>query len=232
VGKYLIEEAYEVLESIEKGTAEDQKEELGDLLFQILFMAQLAEENGEFAISDVLDTVREKMIRRHPHVFGMTKVRDVEDIKANWDDIKRQVEMKGKRGESFLGRVPLALPALARAQKLTEETAKVGFDWEDMDGVLAKTEEEMTEFRSALASGERERIREELGDLLFALVNVARFSDIAAEEALRASIHKFVDRFSYIETALKARGKSPAEASLDEMDALWNEAKMREGRKS
>lgn len=230
-GRYLIEEAYEVLDALEKGTGEDLREELGDLLFQVLFLTRISEEEGGFDITAVLRGITEKMIRRHPHVFGDKKVKDVDEIRANWEEIKRRVELKGGGEGSLLDKVPRALPALLRAQKLTEEAAKVGFDWENAEGVIAKMDEELAELKSALAVGDRTRIQDELGDMLLTLVNVGRFSGIGAEEALRSSLEKFKERFGYMETRLKGCGKVWDGVSLEEMDHLWNEAKKRERRK-
>ncbi len=232
VRRYLIEEAYEVVEAIDKGKPQDLREELGDLLFQILFLARIAEEQGEFDVTAVLDDIAEKMVRRHPHVFGGKKVKDVEEIRANWEDIKRRVELKEDRRKSILDAVPGALPALLRAQRISEEAAKVGFDWQDREGVLGKVEEELAEFKTALAADDKDRVREELGDLLFALVNLGRFAGIAAEDALRSSTAKFMDRFSHIEARLKEMGKGFDESSLAEMDRLWDEAKSREKEKN
>jgi tetrapyrrole methylase family protein/MazG family protein len=225
VGRYLIEEAYEVLDAIASGVSEELKEELGDLFFQILFIARIAEEGGEFDIAQVINGISKKMIRRHPHVFGGCEVRDVEEIKRNWEDIKLRLELKESKNTSCLAGVPLSMPALLKAQKITEKAAKVGFDWENIEGVLIKVEEELSELREALASKEQKKISEELGDVLFALVNLGRFAGINAEDALRISIEKFMKRFSFIEDRLKERGSTPAEASLQEMDTLWNEAK-------
>ena len=232
VGKYLIEEAYEVLYAIEGGAPEELKEELGDLLFQILFMARIAEEESEFDIVEVINRISEKMIRRHPHVFAGKEVRDVEEIKKNWEDIKQRLEMKKGKDKTFLGGIPLSMPALLKAQKITEKASEVGFDWENIDGVLIKVEEELLELREALALKAQDRIREELGDLLFALVNLGRFACVSAEDALRMSVDKFMERFSFIEDRLKQRGSSLSDASLEEMDILWSEAKNIKNQKS
>ncbi len=231
-GKYLMEEAYEVLDALENGTPDDIKEELGDLLFQVLFLARISEEEGGFDIVRVLQTVSEKMIRRHPHVFGDKKVKDVDEIRANWEDIKTRVELKGGGEGSLLDRIPRALPALLRAQKITEEAAKVGFDWENADGVFAKMDEELMELKGALAANDRKRVQDELGDMLLTLVNIGRFAGISPEAALRSSLRKFQERFGYMETRLRDRGKVWGGVSLQEMDDLWNEAKNLERRKT
>jgi tetrapyrrole methylase family protein/MazG family protein len=225
IGKYLIEEAYEVLDAIESGVAEDLKEELGDLLFQILFLADIAEDLGEFGLKQVIDDVSEKMIRRHPHVFGDKDVRDVEEIKKNWDDIKQSLESKGGKKQSLSAGTPRSMPALLKAQKITEKASKAGFNWIDIGGVLDKVEEEFAELREALNSKNREGAYEELGDLLFSLVNLCRFAGVNSEEALKKSTDKFTSRFSFIEKRLKRCGSSMDDASLEEMDKLWNESK-------
>jgi tetrapyrrole methylase family protein/MazG family protein len=224
LAKYLMEEACEVVDAIDSGSADALKEELGDLLFQILFLAVMAEEQQEFTISDVLSTVGEKMIRRHPHVFGDRVVHDVEEVKANWQIIKRDVEKRGgSRG--LLDDIPRSLPALLRAQKMTEAASRVGFDWDRTDAVMAKVEEELGELRMALLDGRRERIGEEFGDLLFTLVNLGRFLKISADEALRQANRKFAERFAYMERKLSETGDEPLRASLSRMDALWEECK-------
>ncbi len=224
VGKYLIEEAYEVLDALDSGKPGDLREELGDLLFQILFLARIEEEKGRFDIGDVLEEITEKMVRRHPHVFGDATVSGVDEVKANWEAIKT-VEKAEKgasaEGEGRLGKVPRSMPALPRAQKITEAASRVGFDWDSVDGILAKIEEEIGEFRAALAGGAREEISGEIGDILFSTVNLSRFLGISAEEALRAAIKKFSDRFRFVEETLKEQGRSVETAGIAEMDSLW-----------
>jgi len=231
VGLYLLDETYEVLEAIGKDTPEALREELGDLLFMILFLARIAEEENLFGINGVLDDVTAKMIRRHPHVFGEAKVKDAAEVKRNWDRIKRDVEKRGENETSLLARIPRTLPALMRAQKITSEAAKVGFDWDSAASVMAKVEEELGEFREALAKGDPGRIRDEIGDTLFSIVNLGRHLKVDAEEALRAANRKFEERFLYIEERLRERGKDPASSTLEEMDALWDEAKQQELKK-
>lgn len=227
LGRYLMDEACEVIDAIDSGSIPALKEELGDLLFQILFLAAMAEEQGEFNLSDVMNAVREKMIRRHPHVFGDRTVRDVAEIKANWQAIKRGLENKGAGG-GMLDGIPRSLPALLRAQKMTEKAASVGFDWDRTEAVMVKVEEEFRELRAALQDERPQKIQEELGDLLFSLVNLGRFVKVNADEALRQTNRKFENRFAYIEQTLAAAGKTPEQASLKEMDALWDEYKMKE----
>jgi tetrapyrrole methylase family protein/MazG family protein len=229
VGSYLLDETYEVLEAIGKDSPAALREELGDLLFMILFLARIAEEENLFGINGVLDDISAKMIRRHPHVFGDAKVKDAAEVKRNWDQIKRDVEKRGEGEPSILSRVPRTMPALMRAQKITSEVAKVGFDWEGAESVMAKVEEELGEFREALAKGDPEGVRDEIGDILFSIVNLSRHLKVNSEEALRSTNRKFEERFLYIEERLREQGKDPASSTLEEMDALWEEAKKREG---
>jgi tetrapyrrole methylase family protein/MazG family protein len=168
------------------------------------------------------------MIRRHPHVFGNTKVKNIEEIKANWEDIKKYAENRNEKPFGIFDRIPQSMPSLLRAQKVTENASKVGFDWETTEEVLAKIEEELSEFKVALKTNNAKYIREEIGDLLFSMVNLCRFVDVNAEEALKASLAKFTDRFSYIQKKLTEQGKNLTEASLKEMDDLWNESKLKE----
>lgn len=228
IAQYLLEETCELIDAIHSGSPNAQKEEAGDLLFQILFLARISEEANEFSIADVMEHVAEKMIRRHPHVFGDAKVKNIEEIKANWDDIKKHLENRNADIPGLLDRVPRSLPSLLRAQKVTENASRVGFDWAHTEGVLDKIEEELHEFKASLKSNNIDYIREEIGDLLFTLVNLCRFVDVNAEEALKASVTKFTERFSYIEKKRAEEGKTLAGATLKEMDDLWNEAKQKE----
>ncbi|MDD5712729.1 MAG: nucleoside triphosphate pyrophosphohydrolase [Smithellaceae bacterium] len=225
VSRYLIEEAYEVVEAIEEKTPAAVKEELGDLLFQILFLACICEEQGAFNLDDITQEIAEKMIRRHPHVFGNRTVGSVEEIKANWREIKETLENK-KPG--FFDGIPLSLPALERAQRITARAAEVGFDWSGAPEVMEKVDEEIIELRTALIAKDQAKIAEETGDLLFTLVNLSRFTNVNAEAALRGTVGKFTRRFGRIEEKLAASGKTPAEATLAEMDALWDEIKKEE----
>jgi tetrapyrrole methylase family protein/MazG family protein len=225
VGRYLLEEAYEVIDAIEGGKSEALCEELGDVLFQILFLARISEEAGEFDISDVIDRISEKMIRRHPHVFGDTAVESVDEIRSNWENIKIHDEGKTDWKGSLIYKIPRSLPSLSRAKKITESASKVGFDWESKEGVLEKIEEELEELKAALGIEGASLIKEEIGDLLFSIVNLCRFTEVDPEEALRSSIAKFIKRFAFIEKSLKDEGKTPDEASLEEMDRLWDIAK-------
>jgi len=229
IGRYLIEEAYEVLEALEGSSPENVREELGDLLFQILFLARMAEEAGEFNMADVLGEITAKMIRRHPHVFGDTTVASVEEVRTNWERIKAEVEHQEQKKSPLCDGIPRSLSTLARAQRITARAAEAGFDWPDAAGVLNKVEEELAEFRDALETKKPERMKEEAGDLLFTLVNLCRFARVDAEAALHASLRKFTDRFSYIERKLAAQGKTPKDSSIAEMDQIWEEAKKNEG---
>jgi tetrapyrrole methylase family protein / MazG family protein len=219
---HLIEETYEIVESIDKADWNALSEELGDVLLHIVLHSIMAEEKNEFRLDDVIEGIRAKLIRRHPHVFGGTTVSGAEEVTHNWERLKMS---EGR--ESHLEGVPKELPALLRAHRLQERAAKVGFDWEHADDVWKKVEEEMNEFHTALQSENRERAGEEFGDLLFSLVNYARFVKINPELSLRKTTDKFIQRFHYIEQRLKEQGKDIHAVSLAEMDALWNEAKSR-----
>lgn len=230
---YLIEESYEVLEAIDEGKPEKIKEELGDLLFQILFHAQISKDMGEFDINNVIEKIHEKMIRRHPHVFksplrkGAEGVVGARDALAQWEDIKSKE--KGYEGrKSVLDGVPKELPSLLMAHRLQDKAARVGFDWEHIDQVFAKVEEEMDEFRKAFSDKNTDEMENELGDLLFALVNIARFIEVNPEDALRKTISRFIKRFHYIEEEIARQGRELKNVSLEEMDKIWDEAKEKE----
>ena len=219
---FLIEEAYELLEAIDEQDSEKMKEELGDLLFQIVFHARLAEERGEFNIWDVLECINKKMISRHPHVFGSDRLDTADQVVKRWDEYKKR---EGKLTESMLEGIPKAMPSLLRAKKVQERASKVGFDWSEVDEVLQKVTEEFNEFIESLRHGRKQEIEEELGDLFFSLVNLSRFVKINPEEALQKTTTKFIKRFNYIERMAKEKGKDLTEMSLEEMDRLWEEAK-------
>lgn len=221
---YLVEEAYEVLEAIQLGDMHKLAEELGDLLLQIVFHAQIAKEQGEFDLSDPIKQIVAKMKRRHPHVFGQTKVESSEQVLANWEAIKAQ-ERGGTTTASLLDAVPRNMPALMQAGKIQQKAARVGFDWENIDGAWAKVTEETAELHGAIAAGDSSNISEELGDLLFAIVNVARFLEVEPEIALLSTVIKFRHRFSYIEEQARVAGKELATYSLSELDKWWEEAK-------
>jgi len=234
IAPFTIEEAYEVADAIARGDLFDLKEELGDLLLQVVFHARMAEEEGAFAFADVVETINDKLIRRHPHVFGDAKDATPDAVKARWETIKAEEKAarRAVRGETenapFLAGVPLALPGLTRAVKLQERASKVGFDWNDPHAVLAKIREEADEIDAALAQGDRAEAAAEIGDLFFAIANLARHLDVDPEGAIRATNAKFERRFAFIEAELKRRGIALGEASLAEMDALWNLAKEKE----
>jgi nucleoside triphosphate diphosphatase len=236
IAPYTIEEAYEVADAIERGETEDLREELGDLLLQVVFHARMAEEAGLFDFGGVVEAITAKLVRRHPHVFGDARNLDSDAVKALWGQIKaeekrRRAEARERAGfdaeppHGALGGVPKSMPALTRALKLQEKAARVGFDWHEVAGVLAKLREEIAETEAEIASGSRARLAAEMGDLLFAAVNLARFVEIDPEAALRGANAKFERRFDHIERRLAQRGQRPEFASLDDMEALWREAK-------
>ncbi|WP_346353968.1 nucleoside triphosphate pyrophosphohydrolase [Azotosporobacter soli] len=220
--RYLVEEVYEVLEAIELADSEKLCEELGDLLLQIVFHARVAEESGEFGMQDVVDVVTEKMIRRHPHVFGEVTVADAADVVVNWEEIKRREHSDRKR---ILDGIPAGLPALMHAYKVQGKAAKVGFDWPDAAPVWEKVAEELQELREAVEKKDAKAIEEELGDALFSLVNLARFLSVEPETALTATNQKFRRRFGYIEEKIMKNGEEWKKMSLKQLDLLWNEAK-------
>lgn len=220
---YLIEEAYEVLDAIDQNDDNEMKEELGDLLLQVVFHAQIASEENRFTIDDVAGTISDKLIRRHPHVFGNVEANTPDEVVKNWEAIK--ATEKDTKPASLLDSVPKQLPALFKARRLQEKAARVGFDWDHIDDVAEKVKEETEELIQAQKADQKEKIHEEFGDLLFALVNLARFLNICPEEALTQTNRKFQMRFQYIESELAKRGKTPAESNLEEMDELWEEAK-------
>jgi tetrapyrrole methylase family protein/MazG family protein len=221
---FLIEEVYEVLEAIDEGSPGGLKEELGDLLMHIFFIAQISKERGEFDISDVTKSAITKMIDRHPHVFGETKACTPEEVEVNWSELKRREKGKSK-DTSLLDDIPLHLPALLRAYRLTQRASSVGFDWKHVEELCEKIEEELKELGEVIRNGDQRRIEAEFGDLLFTLANIGRFIGVNPEEALRKSITKFVTRFQYMERVISRRKKSLKETSLQEMDRIWEEAK-------
>jgi len=222
---YLVEEAYEVLEAIDEQDLAKLKEELGDLLLQIVFHAQMAEEAGAFSMRHVLAAINEKLIRRHPHVFGQRKAETAQEVLFNWEQIKQTERRKWNDRASVLDGVPRELPALLRAHRLQEKASRVGFDWTEAQEVFRKVEEELAELRAAMDGREADRVEAELGDLLFALVNLARWLAIEAEDALRATNSKFRRRFAHLEEEARQRGVPLEKMGPAEMDALWEEAK-------
>ncbi|MBI3354392.1 MAG: nucleoside triphosphate pyrophosphohydrolase [Nitrospirae bacterium] len=221
---FIIEEAYEVIEAIDEKSPEKLKEELGDLLLQVVFHAQLAKEKKEFDMEDILTTLEEKLIRRHPHVFGDVSYEDAKEVLVQWERIKKEEKANSKR-ESMLDSVPKELPALLRAHRLQDKASRVGFDWKHIDDVFAKVEEEIKEFKGAVKEKKADEIEDELGDIFFALVNVARFLEINPEDALRKTISKFISQFRYIEEKAKEAGRELSDMTLEEMDKFWEEAK-------
>ncbi|MCE5314929.1 MAG: nucleoside triphosphate pyrophosphohydrolase [Armatimonadota bacterium] len=222
--KYAIEETYEVVEAIECGDPDKIEDELGDMLLQVLLHAQIANEAGQFDVANVCKRIREKLWRRHPHVFADTEVSGVDDVLHNWEQIKR-AEPGYEDRKSVLDGVPQSMPALMRAAKMSKKAARTGFDWPDVHAVFGKLDEETHELKEAIAGGDKSRIMDELGDVLFTVVNIARYEEIDPEEALRAMLDKFRARFSRIEDHARQTGRSIQDMSLDEMDGIWNEAK-------
>lgn len=222
---YVLEEAYEVLEAVDDGDPDAHREELGDLLLQVVFQAQLREEEGRFGFAEVAEAIASKLVHRHPHVFGNAEVKDAEGVLKQWAALKREEKKAKGGGHSVLEGVPREMPALARADRLTEKASRIGFDWPDAAGAREKVAEELAELDAAMAAGDRDALEHELGDALFALANLGRKLGLAPEEALRGALGRFVSRFGHIERELARRGVAHGEASLAEMDALWDEAK-------
>lgn len=240
ISPFTIEEAYEVADAIERGDLVDLREELGDLLLQVVYHAQMAQEAGAFDFGDVVETITAKLIRRHPHVFGDARHLAPEDVKRVWDAIKQQEKAERREARaaaglpeptpSVLDGVPSTMPALTRADKLTRKAAKVGFDWTSTDDVIAKIEEELREVREALSGRDSAAIKDEIGDLLFAVANLARHVGIDPEQALAGTNAKFERRFRHVEGALALQGLTPADASLEQMEQHWLDAKQAERR--
>jgi len=222
---FLLEETYEVLEAIDEANPEKIKEELGDLLFQIIFHCHLAKEKNEFDIDDVIDEISRKMLNRHPHVFKKRKFKSKEHFRKYWDEEKKR---EGKKRESILEGVPKALPSLLRAHKLQKKAARVGFDWKKTEDVFEKMNEELKEFRKALKNKKQPEIEDELGDIFFMLVNISRFVGVNPEDALRKTISKFISRLRYIEMKAADKKRNLSDMTLKEMDKLWDEAKDKE----
>lgn len=220
--KHLLEEAYEAISAIDSGDFAAMREEFGDLLLQIVLQAQIANEEERFNISQVIQSIHSKIVRRHPHVFGDLKLDGVEGVLANWEKLKEEERGKKNDGKGLLDGVPLALPALSQAQEYQDRAARVGFDWNEIDGVLDKVKEEIEELKRAETDFE---LASEIGDLFFALVNAARWKNVDAESALRRTNAKFKKRFAHVEQGAKRQGRNLSELSLDEMESLWQEAK-------
>ncbi len=221
---YLVEETYEVLEALDTNDPDQIKDELGDLLYQILFHSKISSKNNEFDIKDVLNNLKEKMVRRHPHVFKEGQINTPDQVIERWEEIKKE-EKTHSNHPSILDSVPKQLPSLLKAQKLQKKAAKEGFDWDEISDVFDKLDEEISEFKSAVLEGKGTDIQSELGDILFVLVNIAKFKKIDAEEALRSTNNKFIKRFQYIEQEVAKQGKTLKETSLEDMERYWQNAK-------
>jgi MazG family protein len=229
----LIEEAFEVLDALDSGDAAELKDELGDLLFQVVFHAQISKERGEFSLADVIDRSHEKMVRRHPHIFGDVELKTSEDVLKNWEDIKAAEKgipssSNPESERSLLDGIPSKLPAMHRAYQMTSKASRVGFDWTKLEDVIKKLHEEANELMEARKKQDAQEVADEVGDLLFVAVNVARFLGIDPETALARSNRKFHRRFRHVESTIKRQGRELKNASLEEMDALWDEAKQSE----
>ena len=219
-----LEETYEVIEAINKNDKELLLEELGDVLLQVVFHTQIEREQGTFELGDVADGICKKMIERHPHVFGEVKADTSEQVLENWDVIKKRTKKQKSQTESMLS-IPREFPALMRADKVQKKASKVGFDWDNADGAFDKISEELNELKIAVKNGDKDNVREELGDLLFSVVNVSRFIGVDSEEALTGATDKFIDRFSKVEKMAEERGMNMKETELAELDRLWDLAK-------
>ena len=229
IKKCIIEESYEVFDAIDNNDIKAIVEELGDVLFQVLFHASLGREEGKFTLLDITDGISNKMIYRHPHVFGDASVNNTEEVLVNWDELKKNEKNFESLSDELTG-VAKALPALIRAKKIQKKAKKVGFDWDDVSGAFDKVKEELNEVMDVYKEGKVSRIKEEIGDLLFSCVNVSRFLDVDPEEALNLTTDKFINRFSYIEKRAKELNRNLEEMSLEDMDKLWDEAKKLEKR--
>jgi tetrapyrrole methylase family protein/MazG family protein len=223
--KHLLEEAYEAISAIDSGDFTDMREEFGDLLLQVVLQSQIANEEGQFNVNQVIQGIHSKIVRRHPHVFGDLKLEGVQGVLANWEKLKEHERREKKEEKGLLDGVPVALPALSQAQEYQDRAARVGFDWPEIEGVLEKIAEEIDEVKRA--SDEKE-LAAEIGDLLFALVNLARWKKVDAESALRETNRKFRQRLGYVEQGAKKQGRDLSALSLDEMESLWQEAKAQE----
>lgn len=223
--QYIMEEAYETIEAIDDQNWQELKKELGDLLLQIVFQAEIAEEENRFTLESIIHNINEKLIERHPHVFGEVKVKDADEVKDNWEQIKAEKENR----QSILEGLPMIMSALLLAQRVQDKASQVGFDWEDSKGVLKKIREEIEELEKEIKHQRPNEIEIEMGDLIFSLVNMCRFYKINAEDALRQTTSKFMKRFQYIEKKLSEQNSSVQNATLEEMDKLWEEAKSQPG---
>jgi MazG family protein len=225
---YLLEETYEVMDAIDARDWDGLADELGDLLLQVVFFSQMAKEAGHFEVSDAIEAINSKLIRRHPHVFGEGEAKTAADVVRKWDEIKATEKPRPK---GLLSGVPRSLPALMEARQIAGKAAGAGFDWESVDQVLEKLREELAELDQARQTGSQEDLQDEIGDLLFVIVNIARFLKVDPEQALRGTNSKFRRRFEHVEQRLEAQGKSPREATIEEMERLWQEAKGQEAKR-
>lgn len=221
---FLVEELYELLDALDEDDPEKIKEELGDLLFQIVFHCHLSGEKGEFDIHDVVNNISDKMVRRHPHVFGKADLMTSEDVLVHWEENKKK---EGKERESVLDGVPRALPALYRAQRLQDKVSRVGFDWERIEDVFKKLDEELNELKTALGKKDQRAIEDEMGDIFFVLVRISNFVGVTPEDALRKTISKFINRFKHIEMRSSEQGRKLSDMTLEDMNILWEESKKR-----
>jgi tetrapyrrole methylase family protein/MazG family protein len=220
---FVIEEAYEVVDAIDQNDRDALREELGDMLLEAVFVAEITREEGSFDIYDSITAIHDKLVRRHPHVFGDVIAGDAEEVLVNWEKLKQ--EERKAENKSLLSGVPRSLPALLKASRLTEKASRVGFDWRRTEDVLEKLDEELAEFREAVASGDAVRMQDELGDILFTIANVARKAELNPEEALQSTNRKFTSRFAWMEQHVRERGQNLDQLTLEEMDRLWDEAK-------
>ena len=223
---YLVEETYEVLEALDTNDPEKIKDELGDLLYQILFHSKISSLKGEFDFRDVIDNLSKKMVRRHPHVFKGEKLNTPDQVIGQWEEIKKKENNKANQ-KSILDSIPINLPSLIRAQKLQKKAAKEGFDWEQINDVFDKLDEEIKEFKEAVLKKNPADIQSEIGDIIFVITNIAKFYNVDAEEALRSTNNKFIKRFQYIEQKIEGKGKTLKDCPLEEMERYWQEAKNR-----
>ncbi len=223
---FIVEESYEVVDAIDRNDRQALAEELGDFLLQVVFVAEITRQEGTFDIYDVITTIHDKLVRRHPHVFGDVEAKDAEHVLVNWEKLKN--EERKAENKSVLAGVPQSLPALLKASRLTEKASRVGFDWRRAEDVFAKIDEEIDELREAVAEDDAGKIHDEIGDLLFSIANIARKLDVNAEEALQSANRKFMHRFESMESAVRAQGRNLDQLTLEQMDALWDDAKAAE----
>ncbi len=223
---FIVEEAYEVVDAIDRGERAALREELGDFLLQVVFVAEITRQEGSFDIYDVVTAIHDKLVHRHPHVFGDVEAKDAEQVLVNWEKLKN--EERKAENKSVLAGVPQSLPALLKASRLTEKAGRVGFDWRRAEDVFAKIDEEIGELHEAIDEKDQKKIHDEIGDLLFSIANIARKLDVNAEEALQFANRKFMRRFESMESAVRSRGHNLDQLTLEQMDALWDEAKAAE----